>query len=424
MRVRICLTSAFAAALVLALALAPAPAAAKKKKVKPSTFMGMNLGQGITNSQVWSAQGVAQAAKIGVGNMRVTFFWSSNQPVASMSQVSPDQRQYFKKIKGRPTTFSWTDAVVRAAAKRRISVMPIITSTPPWATGIPGKAYMVPPKKNSDFANYLAALERRYGPKGSFWKENKKIPKRPIRWWQIWNEPAGYCGFGDKAFGWTAPGSALSWYVQLLRASRKTLKKLDPGSKIVASGFHGRSWVALEQLYKGGGGPLFDMAAVHPYDATVDDVIGNIARNRAVMDANGDTSKPMIVSEFGWFSGDGKSFDWPFTTWSYSEQGQAQMLQQAYSRLYALRSQLKLKTLFWFVLVTADQQKYFSFDYSGVFRWRLDDQRYVVKPAAKAYKTVAKYIAKKKVPPSAPSPPKPNWPSHRGLCPGDPLWGT
>ena len=80
---------------------------------------------------------------------------------------------------------------------------------------------------------------------------------------------------------------------------------------------------------------------------------------------------------------------------------------------------LGLKALFWYVLVTADQQRYRSFDYAGVFRWRLDDQRYVLKPAGSAYKTVAKYVVKKQVPPSAPSPPPTKWPPLPGVCAGD-----
>ena len=366
--------------------------------------MGMNLGTGITESPVWSSQGVLRAAKIGTGYMRATFFWDRSQPYGSMAEVPADKKRYFKSYKGRPITYLWTDAVVGAAAKRGITILPVLTATPGWASVVANQAGYVPPKDFNDYGRFLTALVRRYGPKGSFWKKNKKIPKKPIRAWQIWNEPSGYCGFGDQAYGYRLPGSGLPFYVQLLKTSRAALRKADKGSKVVAAGFFGRSWNSVFQLFKAGGGKYVDVVAMHPYDVTVDKVIGNIKKVRAVMDSNGGKNKPIMVTEFGWMSAQGQIGDYPFTLWDRTEQGQGQMLQDAYSRLYKMRNSLKLKALFWYVLVTPDQP-ITSFDYSGLYRWRLEDQNFRAKPAAAYYKKVAKYIAAKKVPPKVPEPP-------------------
>ena len=64
----------------------------------------------------------------------------------------------------------------------------MVTAAPRWARKYPGKAGS-PPKRVADYTAYLSALAKRYGPKGTFWSENPTVPKRPIREWQIWNEP-------------------------------------------------------------------------------------------------------------------------------------------------------------------------------------------------------------------------------------------
>jgi hypothetical protein len=416
MRVRISFASAVVVLLALSTVLAPTAVAAKKKKVpKVSSFMGMNLGTGITESPVWSAQGVVRAAKIGTGYMRSTFFWDRSQPYGSKAEIPADKKIYFKSYKGRPITYLWTDAVVGAAAKRGITILPVITATPGWASAVANQAGYVPPKDYNDYARFLTALVRRYGPKGSFWKENKKLPKKPIRAWQIWNEPSGYCGFGDQAYGYRLPGSGLPFYVQLLKTSRAALRKADKGAKTVGAGFFGRSWNSVTQLYAGGGGKYADIIAIHPYDVTVAKVTENIEKVRAVMDRNGDTKKPIMVTEFGWMSGQGQINDYPFTLWDRTEAGQGEILLNAYSRLYAMRNTLKLKALFWYVLVTRDQP-ITTFDYSGLFRWRLEDQKFVAKPAAAAYKKASKYIVKKKVPPAGTEPAPANLPPQITSC--------
>ena len=73
----------------------------------------------------------------------------------------------------------------------------------------------------------MRALVARYGPVGSFWPENPGVPKRPLRTWQIWNEP-------QLRYQW----SGRDWqagYGTLLRASHDALKKDDPGCTVAAA---------------------------------------------------------------------------------------------------------------------------------------------------------------------------------------------
>ena len=96
-----------------------------------------------------------------------------------------------------------------------------------------GSAY---PRRSAPYAAYLTALVGRYGPKGSFWRENPRIPKMPIRTWQIWNEP-------NLAYYWRQPFAAT--YVSLLKVAHAAIKQADPGAKVVLGALTNLAWKSL-----------------------------------------------------------------------------------------------------------------------------------------------------------------------------------
>src|SRR6185295_11550826 len=104
-------------------------------------------------------------------------------------------------------------------------------------------------------------LATRYGPSGTFWKQNPTLPKLPIRDWQIWNEPDATKYWSDQPF--------VADYTALLKAARVALRGVDPGARTVLAGFPSRSWVSLARLYKAGARTAFDVAAVHPFSLPV-----------------------------------------------------------------------------------------------------------------------------------------------------------
>ena len=81
---------------------------------------------------------------------------------------------------------------------------------------------------------------------------------RPIREWQIWNEP------NQPVFNWSDQPFAAD-YVALLRDAGAAIKAVDPGAKIVLAGLVGTSWTALQTVYQAGGKSLFDVVAIHPF---------------------------------------------------------------------------------------------------------------------------------------------------------------
>ena len=97
--------------------------------------------------------------------------------------------------------FDWRsfDSQVEEAAKAGIKVLPFLSGAPEWAVPaktVPGAGGLKAPARlpvsgagRTGWAAFLTAAVARYGPTGSFWSEHPGVPKRPIRTWQIWNEP-------------------------------------------------------------------------------------------------------------------------------------------------------------------------------------------------------------------------------------------
>ena len=83
------------------------------------------------------------------------------------------------------------------------------------------------------------------------------MPKRPIRDWQLWNEPDHLYYWSDQPY--------VRDYVRLARAGRRAIKDADPGARVVMAGFADRSWESIAAVYGAGGKGVFDIVAIHPY---------------------------------------------------------------------------------------------------------------------------------------------------------------
>ena len=119
----------------------------------------------------------------GVQSVRTAFSWSAAEPYEIWADVPAAQKSQFTDVDGQPINFQVTDMIVGATARRRMSVLPIVLYAPPWdATMNPNG--VATPSRNGPYAAYLTALIGRYGPHGSFWRQNPGIPELPIRMWQ------------------------------------------------------------------------------------------------------------------------------------------------------------------------------------------------------------------------------------------------
>jgi hypothetical protein len=343
-----------AAAVSVSLLLAPSSADAKRSV--PRGFVGV-VGEGPLLDPATDFNGeLDQMVAAGVETLRISFPWIHAQPFENDSQIPPAERAKYVDVGGVPTDWSFIDGVVRATALRGLKVMPVVVEAPAWAARHPG-VFGSPPKDDSAYADFVAALAERYGNRGTFWTANPDIPKVPLEQWQIWNEP------NIKDFWYDQPSAKA--YVALLKRAAPAIRKADPKAKIVLSGLVNKSWSYLEQVYKAGGRKYFDTVAVHPFTAKISGVITILERNRAVMKKYGDARKPMVATELTWSSAAGKISSDQYFGFEVDELHQAARVRIAYERLAAERKKLRLEGAYWFSWLTQDSGDW-TFYYAGL----------------------------------------------------------
>ena len=79
---------------------------------------------------------------------------------------------------------------------------------------------------------FLHAAVARYGPGGEFWRENRDLPRLPIRQWEIWNEE------NIVTFSHEPDPERFARLIRDLRP--RLLHRADPGSKVILGGLFGR----------------------------------------------------------------------------------------------------------------------------------------------------------------------------------------
>jgi hypothetical protein len=310
----------------------------------------------------------------GVQSIRVAFSWAAAQPYQTDADVPADQTSNFTDVGGVPTNFKLTDMIVGDAARERISVLPTVLYTPQWdAVNNPdGVDY---PRQSGPYAAYLTGLIGRYGPHGTFWRDNPGIPKMPIRSWQIWNEP-------NLAYYWKQPFA--SSYVSLLKAAHAAIKKADRGAQVVLGALTNTAWVALGQVYKVHGAKnLFDVVAVNGFTKIPANVIEFMVFVRHAMSHFHDGAKPLIATELSWPSAKGETkAKLDFIT---TRQGQARNIATLMPLIGQARLGLHLIGFYWYTWMGEEDPDTGPFNYSGLLADH--DGNVSVKPALQAFKT-------------------------------------
>jgi hypothetical protein len=300
-------------------------------------------------------------AASGAASVRAPVYWSQAQP------LGPER-----------TDVSAPDAVVLAAARRGLDVLPVVLGTPGWAGGGGRVTFATPPADTRAYGAFLETLARRYGPRGRFWREHPGLRPRPIRAWQVWNEPnlEGYWSEQPFARG----------YVGLLQAARRGLRRADPKARVVAAGLPGESWLDLDRMYRAGGGGLFDAVAIHPYTARPRDVVRILEYVRRTMARHGDRATPLWVTELSWPASTGRTHDHVGN--ATDDRGQAVRLRAGLRRLAAAARRLKVRRTFWYTWLS-DEREPSTFAWSGLRRLR-PDGRVVSTPALRAFRRLAR----------------------------------
>jgi len=309
-----------------------------------------------------------------VGRVRASIYWSFAQPYRQMRDVPKDQRDDYVEEDGVPTKLSGFDSVVENAARHGLGVLPVVLGSPHWAAGSNPGGTLAQPRGTAGYARFVTTLVRRYGPRGKFWLDHPDLPVRPIRQWQIWNEP-------NLAAYWKPPFQRP--YAALLRAAYRAIHTADPGAKVVSAALASASWRGLERIYEAGMRGSYDILGVNAFTQEPANLPRAVARNRQVQLRHHDP-RPILVSEITWDASRGRiRFRYP---WSTNERDQATRLTQAYTALAAVRRKYDIVGVFWYAWLTpyAGRDPFF---YSGLRTWNGKGQPRS-KPALAAYQRV------------------------------------
>jgi hypothetical protein len=313
-------------ALLVAVAAALGPATAVATPL-PADFFGTNSPDLMRLTPSERTGVLADQHAAGVRLIRHLFDWSD--------------------IERAPGEDDWApyDSFMESAARADMEILPVVLWTPDWATSCPGANNPggCAPVHLEDFGNFVAVLVHRYGPSGSFWANNPTVPKRPITAWQLWNEPAlpGY---------WNRSPNAQE-YVNMLAVAAPIIRAADPSAEIVSAGIPdsrlpGAIPMAdyVSAMYGAGLRGLVDDVAIHIYDETPAGAVQLVEQTRAIMNANGDSSTPIWITEWGWASA---GAPYRFVT---DLAGQAANIDSLMGELVARHTELGLRALteyFW-----------------------------------------------------------------------------
>jgi hypothetical protein len=346
---------------VLAFALPSAPAFARSV---PRGWLGVVADGPLTHADAAMDGEWDLMASSGAESVRTAFYWPAAQPRAG---VAPDLARF--------------DAVVLAAARRNLPVFPIVTGTPGWAARRRGDETS-PPRDARSYADFLRVLVARYGPAGSLWAGHPEVARRPIRDWQIWNEP-------NLTRYWTPPrgqGFARS-YVKLLRAAHRVLRDVDPGSRTILAGLPNESWTALRAIYRRGARGSFDAVALHPYTGKPRNVVRLAELARREMRRAHDGRKPVWITELSWPAAKGKTKN--TAGFETTDRGQAARLRDGVRLLARARKRLRIGRVYWYTWLSHEGGPN-SFDYSGLRRVR--GSRTISAPALGTFRASARRL--------------------------------
>jgi len=320
---------------------------------------------GVVPQSHLNAEQFQRLGRGGVESVRIPVSWAA---------VQPNQGGQFD--------WSGFDGQVEEAAKAGIKVLPFLSGAPEWAVpakAVPGAGGLKAPAHlpvggaaRTGWAAFLTSAVARYGPTGSFWSEHPGVPVRPIRVWQIWNEP-------NFKYFIAKPNPAE--YGKLVKISYTALRAADPAAQVVLAGLFARpkgartaagkhkslNWYAsdfVDQMYKRTPGvkTRFNGVALHPYTIRANELPGVTEEFRKVLAANGDPGKGLWMTELGWSSGKANTAN----LFAKGPAGQARELRTSFTTLRNKQVKWKLKSVFWFSVDDAPGACNFC-DGSGLF---------------------------------------------------------
>jgi len=246
----------------------------------PRDFVGITAEDVFAGSASYRASNANSMRSAGIGLVRQTFDWAS--------------------IEGRRGKFHLVahDNFVASLADRGIEVLPVLFNPPRFYRRKRGRA-TCPPRRNRTMARFARVLVRRYGPRGSLWRERPGVRKVPIRSWQIWGE-------ASLGIYWCNRPNARA-YVRMLKTVGRAIKRADRRAEIVSAGLPPsklRSAVPLTrfiaQMYRARAKRWFNTLAINSYARNSRELSRLLRRIRRLMNRYRDRRAKIWITEIGW----------------------------------------------------------------------------------------------------------------------------
>lgn len=280
---------------------------------------------------------LARMSAGGIGSYHVQFAWLNVETVEGV--------------------YDWSayDTLFGQLARAGIEPVPYVSGTPAAYAEVGSESPTSSTEAFDAWAAFLEEATLRYGPGGVFWEESfagsdPDVEPRPVRVWEIWNEP-------NSTVFWTPkpdPGD----YADLITRSSRVIKKVDPEAQIMSGGVFATpqsdgaitSYEFLEEMFASGrAAEAVDIVGVHPYGPDAGAVLDQVDRTREVIDDAG-VDASMWVTEIGWSSDPGTSSDQ-----SQTPKEQAELLTESLGSLYEQREALDLRGVIWFTWHDLDE---------------------------------------------------------------------
>ena len=247
----------------------------------PPEFFGVVADDAFAGTPAYRREMLARQREAGIGLIRQTFDWST-------IETAPGRYD-----------FAAYDRLVGDAAKAGIEILPLLFRPPEFRSAAPRvnpRRGTYPPRDFRDMAEFAQRLVERYGPDGRFWGEHPETPAKPIRSWQVWNEPS-------FPVYWPA-GPDPAEYTRLLEVTARAIRRADPEAEIVAAGLpHSKHAVPVREfvvgMHEAGAEAAYDVLAIHAYAPDAAGALRLVEDGRRLLDDLGSDAQ-LWVTEFGW----------------------------------------------------------------------------------------------------------------------------
>jgi serine protease len=223
------------------------------------------------------------------------------------------------------------DELVLESARQGLGLILIPDSPPASVANDPNTDPPTGGQDLDDYAAFVKAAVARYGSRGTLWDTNPDVPRKPVLYWDIWNEPymTSSWGPGDPDGG---------EYARMYKAAVAAGREADPEARFMFEADTGantgrwpqtpwfeQAFAAVPDL-----ATYVDAVSIHPYTSEVDPARCTPGRGslrtfwhatrfqfcrvrdvRRILDAHGLGDAPVWITELGWPTSGERSVDEP-----------------------------------------------------------------------------------------------------------------